>query len=121
MGQAKNGDKVKVHYTGKLDNGKVFDTTQDRDPLEIIIGSGKVIPGFEKGIIGMESGDTKTITIPPEKAYGQRFEDLVLNVKKSDLSQDIKPTIGQKLKVHQTDGKTIDIVVTDMTDEYGNT
>ncbi len=117
MSQAKNGDTVKVHYTGKLENGTVFDTSKDRQPLEFTIGSGGIIPGFEKGIIGMEIGDTKTITVPPEAAYGPRRKDLVVDMKKTDLPEDITPAIGKRLRMRQKDGNPIKITITDMDED----
>ncbi len=117
MSQAKNGDTVKVHYTGKLENGTVFDTSKDRQPLEFTIGSGGIIPGFEKGIIGMEIGDTKTITVPPEEAYGPRRKDLVVDMKKTDLPEDITPAIGKRLRMQQKDGNPIEITITDMDED----
>ena len=89
MRQAKCGDRIKVHYTGKLENGAVFDASKDGEPFEFTIGEGEVIPGFEKGVIGMEVGETKTITVPPEEAYGPRNEELIVDVKKSILPENI--------------------------------
>lgn len=117
MSQAKDGDKVKVHYTGKLDDGTVFDTSKDRRPLEFEVGSGSVIPGFEQGIIGMETGETKTISIPPEEAYGASREELVVDVKKTDFPDNITPAIGQQLQIHQPGGNSINVIVTDMKED----
>ncbi len=77
MAQAKTGDTVKIHYTGKLDDGTVFDTSVKRDPLEFKIGDGKIIPGFEKAVIGMTAGEEKTIKLMPEEAYGPHSIKLV--------------------------------------------
>lgn len=112
MAKAKNGDILKVHYTGKLENGKIFVTTKGGTPLEVTIGNGKFLPGFEKGIIGMETGETKTIILPPEEAYGPRREELVVDVKKSDFPHDITPNIGQQLQARQKDGSVINVIVT---------
>ncbi len=117
MNQAKTGDTVKVHYTGKLEDGVVFDSSKDRPPLEFTIGGGEVIAGFENGIIGMEVGSTKTISIPPEEAYGPRREELVLYVKKTDFPDNIVPAVGQQLQVRQPNGGIIDLVVTEMNDD----
>jgi len=117
MNQAKTGDTVRVHYTGKLEDGMIFDSSKDRPPLEFTIGGGEVIPGFESGIIGMEVGQVKTISIAPEEAYGPRREDLVLYVKKTDFPEDITPTVGQQLQIRQPNGRIIDLMVTEVGDE----
>ncbi|MBD3381188.1 MAG: peptidylprolyl isomerase [candidate division Zixibacteria bacterium] len=117
MGQAQEGDTVKVHYTGKLDNGMVFDSSQDREPLEFKIGAGQVIPGFEKGIIGMEVGQSKTVKLPPEEAYGPQREELIAEVKKADIPENIKPSVGQRLSLRQPDGNTVNVTVSDVNEE----
>jgi FKBP-type peptidyl-prolyl cis-trans isomerase 2 len=95
----------------------VFDTSTDRQPLELTLGSGKIIPGFEKGITGMEVGDTKTITVPPGEAYGPRRKELIVDIKKTDLPEDITPAIGKQLQVQQKDGNPIEITITDMDED----
>jgi peptidylprolyl isomerase len=117
MNQAKNGDTVKVHYTGTLENGRVLDTSRGGPPLGVEIGSGKLIPGFEKAIIGMKIGNTKTITILPEEAYGARYNELVLEVKKSDFPKDIIPDIGKKLQIPQSAGDVIHAMITDINED----
>jgi peptidylprolyl isomerase len=117
MSQAKDGDTVKIHYTGKLENGTVFDTSKDRQPLEFAVGNGKIIPGFEKAIIGMGVGDTKTITVQPEEAYGPSRKELIMDIKKTDLPEDITPAIGKQLQIRQKDGNPIEITITDMDED----
>lgn len=117
MSQAKDGDTVKVHYTGKLENGTVFDTSKDRQPFEFAVGSGKIIPGFEKGITGMGVGDRKTITVLPEEAYGPSRKELIVDIKKTDLPEDITPAIGKQLQVQQKDGNPIETTITDMDED----
>ncbi|HDM10347.1 MAG: peptidylprolyl isomerase [Deltaproteobacteria bacterium] len=117
MIEAKSGDTVKVHYTGKLEDGTVFDSSRDRAPLEFTLGDGEVIEGFEKGIVGMAVGTTKTLSIPPEEAYGQRREDLVLFVNKSEFPEHINPSVGQQLQVRQPNGAIIDLVITEMNED----
>jgi peptidylprolyl isomerase len=117
MNQAKNGDTVKVHYRGRLENGRVFDTSQGGPPLGLKIGTGKLIPGFEKAIIGMKIGNTKTITILPEEAYGPRYNELVLDVKKSDFPEDIIPDIGKKLQLRQPAGDVVHAIITDINED----
>lgn len=117
MDQAKNGDKVKVHYTGKLEDGTVFDTSKDREPLEFTIGNGSVIPGFEKGIIGMETGSKKIVTIPPEDAYGQRHEELILKVEKNNFPENVTPSVGMELQLKYKDKTSLRAVITDIEEE----
>ncbi|MEE9553481.1 MAG: peptidylprolyl isomerase [candidate division Zixibacteria bacterium] len=117
MAAVKDGDAVKVHYTGKFEDGTVFDSSKEGEPLNVTIGSGNVIPGFEKGIIGMENGATKTITLPPEEAYGPVRDDLVIDVKKSEIPENIKPEVGLNLQMKQANGNIVQLVVSNMTDE----
>ena len=117
MSKAKDGDTVKVHYTGKLDNGEVFDTSKEREPFEFKIGGQAVIPGFEKGVVGMGVGDSKTIEISPEDAYGEKKEELVVEVQKSELPEDITPSVGQRLQIKQQDGNPIVVTITDMNED----
>ncbi|HJX30387.1 MAG TPA: peptidylprolyl isomerase [Thermodesulfobacteriota bacterium] len=112
MSLAKNGDKVKVHFTGKLKSGKVFDSSKDSKPLEFTIGAGEMMPGFEKEIIGMTNGDIKTFTVLPEEAYGSRREELVATVEKNHFPSDITPTIGQPLQITVPDGEVLDLLIT---------
>ena len=114
MAQAKNGDTVKVHYTGKLEDGSVFDSSRERDPLEMKIGAGRVIPGFEKGVDGMEVGATRTITIEPDEAYGHRRDELTVEVNRNDFPEDITPEVGQYLQIKQPDGSLVDVQVSDV-------
>ena len=107
MAEAKKGDTVLVHYTGKLANGTVFDTSTERHPLKFTIGNGKVIAGFEQAIIGMSPGDSKTTRIPPEQAYGERREDLVITFSRSQLPQGMNPQVGQRLELTQENDQTV--------------
>ena len=117
MSQAKANDKVKVHYTGTLDDGTVFDSSKDRDPFEFTVGTGQVIAGFDSGIIGMSVGETKTVKIPAKDAYGQVRDDLVLDVKKSEIPADLNPAVGEKLQINQADGRVVPVTVTAVSDE----
>jgi peptidylprolyl isomerase len=116
MSQAKNNDKVAVHYTGKLDDGTVFDTSANKDPLEFTLGAGQVIPGFENGIIGMAEGETKTVKIAPAEAYGDVRQDLIISVKKDEIPADINVEVGQHLQINQPNGQAIPVKVTAATD-----
>ena len=117
MSKVKDGDTVKVHYTGKLENGEVFDTSKEEEPFEFKVGNKAVIPGFEKGVVGMKVGDTKTIEIPPEEAYGTKQDQLVVEVNRNEFPDDITPTIGQRLQIRQQDGNPIIVTVTALTEE----
>lgn len=116
MAQAKQGDTVQVHYTGRLANGEVFDTSANREPLEFTIGEGQIIPGFERAVIGMNPGESKTTTVPADQAYGQHRQDLVLEVDRAAFPPQINPEIGQQLVIRQGDGSQVPVVVTDVSD-----
>ncbi len=116
MAKAKNGDTVKVHYTGKLDDGTEFDTSAGREPLEFTLGSRQVIEGFEKGVIGMEVNETKTFTIPSEEAYGPYHKELALEVPVDQFPPTIKPEVGQQLQLTQPNGQPINVTVTEVTE-----
>jgi peptidylprolyl isomerase len=117
MSKVKDGDTVKVHYTGKLKNGDVFDSSREKEPFEFTVGNKAVIPGFEKGVVGMGVGDTKTIEIPPEEAYGAKQDELVVVVNKSEFPDDITPSVGQRLQIKQQDGNPVIVTITDLTED----
>jgi peptidylprolyl isomerase len=108
---AKEGDTVKVHYTGTLEDGSVFDTSVEREPLQFTIGQGQMIPGFEQGVIGMKLGESKTITIPADQAYGPYNEDLVGVVERDHLPAGMEPEIGQRLQSTQANGQIVVVTV----------
>lgn len=114
---AKKGDQVKVHYTGTLKDGTVFDSSREREPLEFTLGEGKLIPGFENAVEGMNPGETRTQNIPSDEAYGPRLDELVLQVPKEQIPQDINPEVGQQLQIRQDDGRTAVVKVTDIGDD----
>ena len=124
MAQAKKGDKVKVHYTGRLDDGSVFDSSECSDidcgcssgPLEFTIGEGQVIPGFEDAVVGMNVGETKSVHIPVDQAYGERLEEMVAQVPRTELPSGMAPEVGQQLEVTQEDGNVFPVVITEVTD-----
>lgn len=116
MAEARKGDTVSVHYTGKLDDDTVFDSSQGGDPLSFEVGSGQIIPGFEEGVIGMAPGETKTVTIAPEQAYGPYRDDQVIEVERAKLPDDIDPEIGQRLQVQQQDGQTAVVTIKEVND-----
>lgn len=117
MTQAKQGDNVKIHYTGKLDDGTVFDSSEGRDPLSFELGSGQVIPGFDEAVIGMSVGESKNVTIPSEKAYGPRNDQLVMEIPKSQVPSDINPEVNQQLQMGGPNGEIVMVTVTDVSDE----
>ena len=112
MSQAKSGNTVKIHYTGTLDDGTEFDSSAGREPLEFAIGSGQVIPGFDSAVDGMTVGDSKTVTIPAGEAYGERHDQLVQEVPKTALPDDMKPEIGMQLQSQGPDGQVMNLQVT---------
>ena len=114
---AKANDTVKVHYKGTLKDGQVFDSSEGKDPLEFTLGSGQVIPGFDKGIQGMEINESKTINIPCAEAYGEVREELIQEVPKAQLPEEINPEVGLQLASRTPDGKQIPLVVTEVKEE----
>lgn len=114
---AKNGDTVRVHYTGRLESGEVFDSSEGGEPLEFEVGSGQVIAGFDENVEGMSVGDEKTITIEPENAYGERREELIGKVERSGINLEGEPQVGMELALQLPDGQQIPVVITEVTDE----
>jgi len=114
MAQAKNGDTVKVHYTGRLKDGQVFDTSVNRDPFEFTIGDEQVISGFEEAVVGMNPGESKTAQIPADEAYGPHNDEMVMEVERNQLPEDLEPEVGDRLKIRQSDGETFVVTVTDI-------
>lgn len=118
MSEAKEGAKVKVNYTGKLDSGEVFDSSADREPLEFVVGQGQIIPGFEKAVIGMEPGESKTVKVEPEEAYGERTDERIFEVPREELPEDIEPQIGQRLQVRHPEGQSFVVAVAEVTEDH---
>lgn len=114
MSTASKGDRVKVHYTGYLEDGTVFDTSrsEDREPFEFIVGEGAVISGFESAVEGMAVGQTKSVEVPPEDAYQARNDDLVFEVERGQFPEDIQLEVGMLLKVSTTDEQVPETDVT---------
>lgn len=113
MSTVKEGDTVKVHYTGKLNDGTVFDSSEDREPLEFTMGEGQLIPGFEKAVEGLEEGDSTTVEIPTDEAYGERRDDLELEVAKNELPDNVEPQVGMQLQMQQQEsGQAIPVQIT---------
>jgi len=114
--QAQNGDVVEVDYTGTLENGTVFDTSEGRDPLRFTLGEGQMIPGFEQAVLGMKVGESKTVTIPADEAYGPHSDDMVQVINREELTNIPNPEVGQQLYGSQPGGGTITGTITNVTD-----
>jgi peptidylprolyl isomerase len=116
---AKNGDLVRVHYTGRLADGKVFDSSRDGgEPLEFTVGSGQVIPGFDEAVRGMEIGESKTIEIESENAYGPRRDALIAEIERDKARFPVEPEVGMNLLMPLPDGNQLEVVVTEVTDTH---
>jgi FKBP-type peptidyl-prolyl cis-trans isomerase 2 len=116
MAKAKQGDTVRVHYTGKLDDGTTFDSSRDHDPIEFEIGSGKVIAGFEQAVAGMDVGETKTTTVSAQHAYGAHAPEMVLQVERQQIPDKIELRVGKQLQLRTPDGGTASVRVTEVSD-----
>jgi peptidylprolyl isomerase len=118
MAQAKQGDTVKVHYHGTLEDEKVFSSTyEENEPFIFTIGKDSVLPSFEKAVIGMDVGETKTISIPPEDAYGQHKKEFVFAMDRANAPTDLKLEVGKRLQVRTNQGKTGVATITAITEE----
>ena len=117
MAEARNGDIVRVHYTGTLDSGGTFDTSADRDPLEFRLGDGHLIPGFERAVVGMNAGESKTVKISADEAYGARRAELVAVVARSEFPEDIEPKVGLQLRIQTEEAGELRVRVTDASEE----
>ena len=118
MTKVKDQDTIKVHYTGKLKDGQVFDSSEGRDPLEFKVGSGNMIPGFESGVMDMDLNEEKTIEIPFAEAYGPVNEDMVQKIGKDKLPPDLNPAEGMKLMSTTESGHQIPIKVSEVGDDF---
>ena len=118
MAEAKDGDTVKVHYTGKFEDGTVFDSTDGRDPLEFTLGNGQLIAGFEKALIGMNPGESKTSNIPQDEAYGPRNEEMKQVVERNQLPPDLDPQVGMQLQVKTPEDQTLIVSIAEVSDTH---
>jgi len=118
MSQAKNGDTVKIHYTGTLEDGTVFDSSEGHDPLGFKIGKGEVIVGFEEAVTGMSIGEKKNVTIPADKAYGQPVKEMIIQAPLNQIPADLNPEVGQKLEMGGPNGELVAVQVVELTEEY---
>lgn len=118
MDQVTGNETVKLHYTGKLDNGQVFDSSLQREPLEVKLGEGRLIPGFEKGLVDMKVNEKKTITIPKEEAYGEVHKELFQKIPNENLPPEIKPEVGMGLVSKNPDGSERQLRVAEVKDDF---
>lgn len=116
MSAAKAGDSVRVHYTGTLDDGTVFDSSVGNDPLIFTLGGGEVIEGFDQAVVGMQVGESKTITLPPEQAYGSREETLIQTVARDQVNLGVEPEVGMEVSMQTGEGAVIPLMITGVTD-----
>lgn len=118
MTEVRKGDSVKVHYTGRLDDGTVFDSSAGKEPLEFAVGSGQVIAGFDEAVVGMVVGQSKVVHIPVDKAYGVRNEEMVITAPLAHVPPDLNPELGMRLEMGGANGELIRVVVTEITDSH---
>lgn len=111
MAIVKEGDKVKVHYTGKLNDGTVFDSSEGKDPMEFTVGKGEYFAALEQGVIGMSPGESKTIRIPVEQAYGPHKEEMVFEFDRTRAPENFDPAIGQRVQMYRADGLPVTVTV----------
>jgi FKBP-type peptidyl-prolyl cis-trans isomerase 2 len=117
MQEAKSGNQVKVHYHGRLQDGTTFDSSEGRSPLEFEVGAGQVIKGFDDGVLGMKTGDKKTIHIPVEEAYGVKSEDMIIEFPRDQFPADMKPEVGMQLNLRGQDGRNFPVVISEIKDD----
>ncbi|RPD44769.1 MULTISPECIES: FKBP-type peptidyl-prolyl cis-trans isomerase [Chitinophagaceae] len=117
MQQVQNGDKVKVHYHGKLRSGETFDSSEGRDPLEFTVGGGQVIPGFDQGVMGMQVGDKRTVEIDVANAYGDKSQEMIIEFPKSQFPPEMNPEVGQQLMMNNGQGQQFPVTVAEIKEE----
>ncbi|MGY6559731.1 MAG: FKBP-type peptidyl-prolyl cis-trans isomerase [Nitritalea sp.] len=117
MSLAISGNKVQVHYTGKLEDGTVFDTSREREPLAFTLGDGNMIKGFDVAVTGMAIGEEKTVTIPAAEAYGERRDDMMVPVPVNQVPENIKPEVGMQLSLQGPQGQPMPVVVVSVDEE----
>ena len=117
MSQVKANNTVKVHYTGKLADGQVFDTSEGKEPIEFVLGQGRLIPGFEQGLIDMKLNEKKTISIAKEEAYGEVNEQLIQEIERANLPQDMEPKVGMGLVSKSPEGQEMNLMIVEVKDD----
>lgn len=117
MSECKLGDTVKIHYTGKDEAGKVFDSSREREPLSFTLGDPRLIAGFTTGVLGMTKGETKTVVIPMDQAYGPRREEMVMRVPRAQVPAEANPKVGDQVGMQGPNGQVMPVTVAEVTDE----
>jgi len=117
MAQVKDGDVVRVHYTGKLTNGEQFDSSVGREPLEFTVGAGMMIKGFDDAMPGMEIGEKKTVNISPEQGYGEKSSEAIIEFPKENVPEDMKLEPGMSLTLSNQDGQPVPVTVVEVKDD----
>jgi peptidylprolyl isomerase len=117
MAVANKGNKVKVHYTGKLNDGTVFDSSENREPLEFVLGEGNMIQGFDAAVEGMELGSQKSVVIPSVEAYGDKRDDMMVDIPIDQVPADIKPEVGMDLSIQNQEGQPMPVKVVNVDDK----
>jgi peptidylprolyl isomerase len=117
MAQVKNGDTVTVHYTGRLEDGTVFDSSANRDPLQFTLGEDLLIPGFEQAVLGMSAGESKTVEVSADQAYGPHREEMVVDIDRQEFPPQFQPKVGQQLQIPQSDGQVTRLIVTAVSEQ----
>ncbi len=115
--KAENGNTVKVHYTGTLEDGTVFDSSEGREPLQFKVGSGEVIPGFDTAVMGLETGESRTTTIPANQAYGPHMPGQIIEVPRDGIPPDFKPAIGDVVQLKDPQGQPLQATVEEITED----
>ena len=117
MQVVKKGDTIKIHYHGTLNDGSIFDSSKQREPLEFEVGSGMVIPGFDDGVMNMKVGDVKTMNIPFNEAYGPVQEEMIIDFPRNQFPEDMQPEAGMQLQMSDKSGQNFPVVVVSANDE----
>jgi len=118
MSQARAGQTVRIHYTAKLENGALLDSSAERDPMEFELGSGRVITGLDSAVQGMTVGESKTVTLQADEAFGPHHEQLVVSVPNSELPDNLQPSVGMQLESRAPDGKITKLTITEVADNF---
>jgi len=116
MAQAKEDDTVRVHYTVKLDKDTIVGSTKDEEPLQFTLGKGQVLPGFEQAVVGMNSGESKTVLVTADQAFGPYLDEMVVVVDRGRLPEGINPKEGERIQLQSRSGETVTVAVMDVSE-----
>ena len=117
MVRAKDGDTIKFHYSGTFEDGSEFDSSRGEDPFEVTLGGGQLIPGLEKGLLGMAVGDRETVTIAPEEGYGSFREELILKINRDEFPKNVTPKVGQQLRLQKPGNPPFTVLIAEVNDD----